>query len=178
MYLGSLFALIWFAVPRWSYRIDFNRKWWIYFMTSAGILIVDLIIGIWKVQGWVVPRFITGYLFGAAATFGAWSFLVGRVGVEVRSKSIDPLLVLLTAGTLAAWIGAISVLSPTSWGAGVVSVPVALGLLGFWGVWNSVLLVLVFPRLPLRPGRIYLGVAFGVGVLMFFIEASASWFLK
>lgn len=144
-------------------------------MTTLGVLIADLVAGIWLVQGWVVPRFITGYFFGVAATTGALSYLIGKMGLEVRSTSVR-LRGLLTIGIiLVAWIGIIHVWTPVQWGGPVLSIPVATGLLTFWGIWNSLLFVLIFPRLPVSRGARSLLFSMSAGLLMFAVEASVAW---
>lgn len=176
MYIGAFVALGWTVANRWRVRFTFDRRWWIYVMTTLAVLVADLVAGNWLVQGWVVPRFITGYFFGVAATAGAFSYLIGKVGTNVQSISIRPWWPTAVGVVLIAWIGIIHGLTPVQWGAPVLSIPVAAGLLTFWGIWNSLLFVLIFPRLPVSRGVRSLLFSMSAGLLMFAVEASVAWF--
>lgn len=175
MYLGAFVALIWMAGHRWSVRLAFDRRWWITVMTTLGLLLADLVAGIWLIHDWIVPRFITGYLFGSVATAGAFSVLIGKTGMDVRSISVRPMGLIAMVAVLALWIAVIRFLTPFDWGAVVLSVPVVTGLLALWGIWNSLLFVLIFPRLPVNRGIRSLVFSMVAGLLMFAVEASVAW---
>ncbi len=175
MYLGALIAYVWLrgGVSR---RLAFDRRWWGFFWITMGLLSADVLIGLWKIRGWVVPRFVTGYLFGFAATLGTWSFVSRKLEAPLEDTRMPwPLLAVDILG-VALCVGMISLLTPFEWSMAALTVPVMLGMTVFYAGWNGILYLLIFRKLKIAPRRRVMALGL-VGVGMWAVEIGFAYAL-